>query len=104
MPQQINCDMCGAEPAELMQTSLANGDVIAIGHSCQLAFHLTVVESILDAMPADVAKAYGDQVASIIAKLDGHVDDMAIAMQPTERMMDEDPETGDMVEIPVDHE
>ncbi len=34
MAQQLPCDLCQAEPAILMQTSLADGTVLTIGATC----------------------------------------------------------------------
>lgn len=34
MAQPISCDLCGDEQAILMQTSLADGSVLAVGAAC----------------------------------------------------------------------
>jgi len=91
--QNLLCDLCQQEPAELMQTNVANGDAITVGASCMLVFLLTTADSILAGLPADVAVQYGDALAPIVARLATGIDVTTF---------DEDPETGDMVPLAPD--
>lgn len=72
MAQVIACDMCGQEPAQVMQTNIQNGDVLSVGANCQLMFHLTVAAEMLDMMPADNRAAYADALAPVLEKLSWH--------------------------------
>ena len=90
MAQNLLCDLCQQEPAQLMQTNIDNGQVITVGASCMLLFLLTTAETIVSDMPPEVAAQYGETVASIVDKLSDRV--IAIAL-------DEDPTTGDMVPL-----
>jgi hypothetical protein len=95
MAQAIACDLCQTEVAELMQTSLATGDVIAIGPSCQLTFLLTVAATIADDMPADVALSYGELIEPIVTRLARYT-----PLGKPLPVSDEKPETGN--EDPVE--
>jgi len=69
MATVLPCDMCGEEPALIMQTNVTNGDAVTIGANCQPIFLLTVVSELLDMMPADVAAQYAQAVTPIVDKL-----------------------------------
>jgi hypothetical protein len=87
--------MCGQETATVMQSNLANGDTISLGDNCQLAFYLTVVQTILDAMPADVRAEYAAAVKTVTDALAS-----AIASALSNVVQGED--TGDTDIIPAD--
>lgn len=69
MAQPMTCDMCQAEPGTMMQTNLANGDVIVIGDNCQLAFYLTVAQTIIDGMPVVMLAEYAAAIVTTIDAL-----------------------------------
>lgn len=69
MASVVACDMCGEEQASMMQTNTANGDTIAVGDSCSLAFYLTIVQSITESMPADILAAHAAGLQPVIDAL-----------------------------------
>lgn len=66
MAGQVLCDLCQAEPAEIMQSNLLNGDTVAIGPSCAPAFYATVLETILAGMPAEIASEYAPLAKQVL--------------------------------------
>lgn len=99
MATAITCDMCQQETAQVMQTNIDNGDVLAIGASCQLLFHLTVAAEMLDLMPGDARGAYSEVARRIITALSDKFTPPVVA---TPVLLDEDPLTGDMVPVDAD--
>jgi hypothetical protein len=69
MAAQPHCDMCEMEPASVMQSNLSTGDTVAIGDGCLIPFYLTVIQAILEGMPADVREEYGTQLKPVIDQL-----------------------------------
>jgi hypothetical protein len=57
------------EPASVMQSNLSTGDTVAIGDGCLIPFYLTVIQAILEGMPADVREEYGTQLKPVIDQL-----------------------------------
>lgn len=74
MPNVIHCDMCQQEHAQVMQTNVDNGDVLAVGPNCLLVFYLTVAQEMLDLMPAENIAAYGSALTDVVTRLGGHID------------------------------
>lgn len=75
MAQQLACDLCGQENAELVITNANNGDVIAVGPSCVVVFYLTAAGEMLAMMPAENVKAYAAVLAPVVGRLTGMYDD-----------------------------
>jgi hypothetical protein len=88
--------MCGQERAQLMQTNVDNGDVIAVGNNCMVVFYLTAAAEMLSMMPVENRAAYATACADALVTLDG-VASAGAAADALE--LDEDPTTGDMVPL-----
>lgn len=69
MAQQLTCDMCNDEPAVFMQSSLVNGDTIAIGDACLPQFCLTVLTALIDAMDPDILAVWAPTLKPAVAEL-----------------------------------
>lgn len=99
MASAMACDMCQSEPGTVMQTNIGNGDVIVIGDSCQLAFYLTVVQTIIDSMPAPAVAEYAAAIKTTLDALTTSLDTAA-----SQVVMDENPVTGDIEPVSIDSE
>jgi len=51
MAQPITCDLCQAETAVLMQTNVADGDILAVGPGCLPMFYGGAVMAVMDLPP-----------------------------------------------------
>lgn len=86
MATVMACDMCQQEPGTVMQTNLGNGDVIVLGDNCQLAFYLTVIQSIIEAMPHDSVAEYAVALKPVI-------DAMTVTVSTAQTLADIDQES-----------
>lgn len=84
MAGQLLCDLCEAEPAQVMQSSLANGDTIAIGANCALTFYVTCVSAILADMPAEAVAEYGSILKPVLDTF-GYAPEPPAARPPAKR-------------------
>jgi hypothetical protein len=66
MAQAIGCDLCGQEPAVLLQTNIDTGEVISIGPSCAFSFYVGAARGMAENMPLDVREANADAVTVLI--------------------------------------
>ena len=73
MAQQLTCDMCGEDPAVFMQSSLVNGDTIAICQACMPQFCLTVFTALVDAMDPDILAVWAPALLPAVTSLIGHL-------------------------------
>jgi len=53
MAKPINCDMCEAEPARMMQTDLNDGSTTAIGQNCLFVYFATAAQSLAPEVPPE---------------------------------------------------
>lgn len=70
MAATITCDLCGAEPAALMQSNMANGETIAVGDACLIPFMATVLTETLTSMDAATAREWMPAVKPLLAAVD----------------------------------
>jgi hypothetical protein len=55
---QLGCDLCEDEPAIMLQTSIEDGQVIAVGGACLFSFYLGAARAIAAAMPDELKGEY----------------------------------------------
>jgi hypothetical protein len=79
MAAPISCDLCGQENAQVMQTNVENGDVIAVGLNCLPIFYLTAAAEMISMMPAANRLAYAAAAATAVNELTGLADAGAAA-------------------------
>ncbi len=65
MAGQLPCDICGEEVGITLQTNLANGDVMAVGVSCMLAFYLASALQWSEQVSPEVLEAAAPQVVAL---------------------------------------
>lgn len=53
MATAIGCDLCQAEPAEMMQTNLGNGETISVGAACMATFFAGALTAMLSDAPPE---------------------------------------------------
>jgi hypothetical protein len=58
MAQQIACDLCGTEPAVLLQTKVDSGEVMAVGPACVFPFALGMATVTAAEFTPEVAAVY----------------------------------------------
>ena len=89
MAQQLTCDMCQDEPAAVMQSSLVNGETIAVGDNCMPLFCLAVVTAIVEGMDPDTLATWAPVLAPAITLLLQHISGTpADAPEPAQGSLD----------------
>ena len=71
MAQTITCDICNAEPASVLQTDIATGEVLSVGSACHFPFYIGVAGAIAATMTDDIKAEYAEAVAALAAKFTG---------------------------------
>jgi hypothetical protein len=65
---QLGCDLCEDEPAIMLQTSIEDGQVIAVGGACLFSFYLGAARGIAAAMPDELKGEYLADIEPLAAE------------------------------------
>jgi hypothetical protein len=85
MATVLPCDLCGTEPAVMLETRMETGEVIGVGASCVLPFYLGAATSLMREMDGAGMAAY----AGMVNELHGLVFAATVTAIDLDRLDDE---------------
>ena len=68
MAQSIACDLCGQEPAVMLETRVETGEVIAVGAACLIPFYVGAAASLADTVDYSDGAVYAPMIEALAAK------------------------------------